>query len=40
MQSAMAGSGVNMNPNGPKINAHIIMNAPVENNPIELPEKK
>jgi GLPGLI family protein len=40
MQSAMAGSGANMNVNGPKTNMHIIMTSPVENNPVELPEKK
>jgi GLPGLI family protein len=41
LQSAMAGPGANMGPNGPQMHADKKMGAqPVENNPVELPEKK
>ena len=41
LQSAMAGSGANMSPNGPQMHAQIKLGPqPVVNNPIELPEKK
>jgi len=43
LQSAMAGSGANMSPNGPQTHMSISIKPgprPVENNPIELPEKK
>jgi hypothetical protein len=40
LQSAMAGPG-GMSPNGPRMHADVKMGPqPVENNPIELPEKK
>jgi len=43
LQSAMAGSGANMSPNGPQTHMSISIKpgpAPVENNPVELPEKQ
>jgi len=41
LQSAMAGSGANMSPNGPQMHADIKLGPQaVVNNPIELPEKK
>ena len=41
LQSAMAGSGANMSPNGPQMHMSFKPGPqPVENNPIELPEKK
>ena len=39
-QAAMAGSGANFSPNGPRPTINIKISPTVENNPIELPEKK
>jgi GLPGLI family protein len=40
MQSAMAGNGANMNSKGNQTHAKLVITTPVENNPVELPEKK
>jgi GLPGLI family protein len=40
MQSAMAGNGANMNSKGNQTHVKMVINTPVENNPVELPEKK
>lgn len=40
MQSAIAGAGANMNSKGNQTHMKMVINTPVENNPVELPEKK
>jgi hypothetical protein len=39
-QSAMAGQGMGMPGGGPQTNIRMVVTPAVENNPIELPEKK